>query len=123
MKKLETENDKWLRNLFSEQSDKDPSMRFEADLMRRIRLLEEESRRKKRRMGILLSAFGVLASTIGSVVLFLLLGWSESLASSMSNLLRQFASLKFDSLALIPMFVIVMLLIVDLFARKIFLKE
>jgi hypothetical protein len=116
------EEDKWLKDLFSERPEIDLSSRFESKLMQRIVVLEAEQAEKRevrnRKLELAVGVFGSVLSAVGIVLAFAFFGWYKPLASSWHELMNQFSTMKVDVVMMLPIAVIIMLLIFDLFARK-----
>lgn len=116
-------NDKWLKDLFSEQSEANLPSDFEVSLMQRINVLEAEKQKKRQRLTIFLSVAGAVVSAVGIIVAFLIFGWAESIGLSMSRLACQFAMMKYNAVTIVPIAAIFFLLFADLFVRKVLSKE
>ncbi|MBP1616952.1 MAG: hypothetical protein H6Q14_779 [Bacteroidetes bacterium] len=116
------EEDKWLKDLFSEQPETDLSSRFESKLMQRIVVLEAEQTEKRevrnRKLELVFGVLGSVLSAVGIVLAFAFFGWYKPLASSWHELMDQFSTMKMDAVVILPIAIIFMLLIFDLFARK-----
>ncbi|OJU51860.1 MAG: hypothetical protein BGN96_07665 [Bacteroidales bacterium 45-6] len=116
------ENDKWLKELFSEQPEANLSSRFESKLMQRIAVLEveeaENQKARTRKMELVFGILGSAISVIGIVFAFAFFGWYKPLASSLHELANQFSTMRANMSVVVPIAAIFMLLVADLFARK-----
>jgi hypothetical protein len=118
----EIDDEKWLKNMFSEQPERELSPGFEASLISKIKLLETE-RQEKEQLRQQKRVFW--SATISSVVAaaaivfaFSYFGWYKPLAASANEIAHQFGMMKLDLVVLIPILSIFMLLVGDLLARR-----
>lgn len=120
-------DDRWLRDLFSEQPEADLPAFFESKLMQRISALEDGQRvatQKRKRMRLFMS--GILGGTagLGAVVFaFVFFGWYKPLVLSFGELAHKLSMVKPDFVVVAPMAAIFFLLVGDLFARKYLTKS
>lgn len=121
--KKEEDNDQWLKDLFTQETETGLPMRFEANLMRQIGILEEQKQVRKHRLNVFWIFVCSLVSGIGVVATFAFYGLYKPIFSSMDELFHHFTSMKLNSLMFIPIVVTCLLLIVDLFARKLLAKD
>lgn len=121
------ENDKWLKDLFSEQPVADLSSRFESKLMQRIVALETEQaehrRARTRKLELLFGILGSAVAVVGIVFAFAFFGWYKPLASSCHELVDRFSTMKADVVVVVSVAAVFMLLVADLFARKYLAKR
>jgi uncharacterized membrane protein len=121
------ENDKWLKDLFSEQPEADLPSRFESRLMQRIVSLEaeraEQQKARNRKLELVFGVIGSLLSAVGIVFAFAFFDWYKSLASSLHDLMNQFSTMRANVLVVVPIATVFMLLVADLFARKYLTKK
>lgn len=121
------ENDKWLKDLFSEQPEADLSFRFESKLMQRIVALETEQaehrRARTRKLELLFGILGSALAVVGIVFAFAFFGWYKPLVSSCHELVNRFSSMRADVVVVVSVAAVFMLLVADLFARKYLTKR
>ena len=121
------ENDKWLKDLFSEQPEADLSSRFESKLMQRIVALETEQaehrRARTRKLELLFGILGSAVAVVGIVFAFAFFGWYKPLASSCHELVNRFSTMRADVVVVVSVAAVFMLLVADLFARKYLTKR
>lgn len=118
----EMDNDKWLKNLFSEQPEKIPSFRFENSLMQRIDAMEREKvairERKNKKTELLVSVLATVAALVTIVVLFVSCGWSELFLTSWNRVKLLFTGMPVNPMVVASISAVFFVLIGDLFIRK-----
>lgn len=113
------EQDK-LREIFSQMKSESPSMSFESNLMKQIRIAHQLAERKKKRWALLSMAVAIIGMILLPAITLRLLGWSmlEVLTNSSVALWSTLMSMKIDPMILSISVVCLALLIVDLLVRK-----
>lgn len=113
------EQDK-LREIFSQIKSESPSMSFESNLMKQIRIAHQLAERKKKRWALLSMVVAIVGITLLPIITLRLLGWSmlDVLANSSVTLWSTLISMKIDPMILSISVVCLALLIVDLLVRK-----
>lgn len=113
------EQDK-LREIFSQIKSESPSMSFESNLMKQIRIAHQLAERKKKRWALISMIVAIVGMTLLPIITLRLLGWSmlDVLANSSVTLWSTLMSMKIDPMILSISVVCLALLIVDLLVRK-----
>ncbi len=109
-----TDSEKWLRDLFSEENEPRLSSNFETNLMKKIASYEAKRVKKRQLLNVIIGVLSALVSLIAIIMVFTVFGWYKPF----ENLLSDFSSLQFNYLTIIPFVSISILLIADLFIRK-----
>ena len=109
-----TDSEKCLRDLFSEENEPRLSSNFETNLMKKIASYEAKRVKKRQLLNVIIGVLSALVSLIAIIMVFTVFGWYKPF----ENLLSDFSSLQFNYLTIIPFVSISILLIADLFIRK-----